>query len=283
MTTPAMTTASSPVPPQAPLAGGAEPAFPDTYRSEMTKIRTLRSAFWSFFAAVLVVLGLGILISAIAGSNNNGINGPDDFFQIITGSWALGQFAFMVLGIMAVTNEYATGLISNTLLATPQRWRVLLAKVAAFVTVTFVLAELISFINFFIGHAILSADHFVPNNGITGPSVLRGVIGCGLEATLVGLMGMGIGSILKNTAGSIVSGVAILLVLPGLAHILPTSVWHPILEYWPTEAGAQLLNLHKQSFSNGPALTAWWGSLDMTAFVVVLLVLGGWIMNRRDV
>lgn len=258
-------------------AASEGPNFSDSFRSELTKMRTLRSAFWSYLAAIIVVLGLGVLVTSVA-QNSIGGNGPNDFFDLIEGSWSLGQIAFMVLGILAVTNEYSTGLISNTFLATPRRPRVLAAKVTSFVAVTLVVAEVMAFANFFIGYAILKSRHWEPILGIGGPHVLRAVIGTGLYATFIGLMGMGLGTVLRHTAGSIVAGIALLLVLPGLAHTLPENVWHSVLEYWPTEAGSQFVMLHKQFY----ALSPWWGLLVFIAFIVALLSFGGWLMNRRD-
>ena len=253
------------------------PSLGDTIKSELTKMRTLRSAFWSYIAAVVIVIGIQVLITSLAQISNP--NAPDDFYNVISGSWALGQIAFMVLGILAVTNEYATGLMANTFLATPKRPRVLLAKFISFTALTLVIAEIMAFANFLIGHAILNARGWQPILGIGGHNVLRSVIGSGVYATLIGLMGMGLGTLLRHTAGAIVLGVALLLVLPGLAHTLPTNVWHSILEYWPTEAGSQFAMLHKQFY----ALSALPGLLVMVAFVAALLVVGGWLMNRRDV
>jgi hypothetical protein len=257
--------------------GGEGPNFSDTFQSELTKMRTLRSAFWSYLSAIIVVLGLCVLVTSLA-DNTIGTNGPDDFYNLIGGSWSLGQIAFMVLGILAITNEYSTSLISNTFLATPKRPRVLAAKVASFVAVTLLVAEVMAFANFFIGYSILKGRHWEPILGIGGPHVLRAVIGTGLYATLIGLMGLGLGTVLRHTAGSIVAGIALLLVLPGLAHTLPQNVWQSVLEYWPTEAGSQFVMLHKQSY----ALDPWWGLLVLVAFIIALLSLGGWLMNRRD-
>lgn len=260
--------------------GGASqapaPTLADTIKSELTKIRTLRSAFWSYVAAVVVVIGIEVLITSLARVSNP--NGPDGWYNIITGSWDLGQIAFMVLGIMAVTNEYSTGLVANTFLATPKRPRVLVAKVVSFTAVTLVIAEVMTFANFFIGHAILNARGWQPIMGIGGSQVLRAVIGTGIFATLIGLMGMGLGTLLRHTAGAIVAGIALLLVLPGLAHTLPTNIWHSILEYWPTEAGSQFVMLHHRYY----ALTAWPGLAVLVAFVAALLLAGGWLLNRRD-
>lgn len=267
----------TPVPNAPPL--GAGPRLGDTIRSEVTKFRSLRSFFWSFLVAVVIVVGLGALFSFFASQRSPANNGPNDFFTLITASWHLGEFAFLVLGVMAVTNEYATGLVTNTYLATPKRLRVLLAKLISFTVIVLVIAELMSFVSFFIDHAILSAGGFEPILGISGHNVLRAVIGTGVEATLVGIMGMGLGALLRNTAAGIVGGVVVLLVLPAVIAIaLPNSLEQPILKYWPTQAGGQIEVLIKGAHE----LTAGWGLADMTGFVVLLLLLGGWLISHQD-
>lgn len=262
------------------VAEPGQPSLVDTVKSELTKIRTLRSAFWSYIAAVVIVVGLGELICSLVPSTSSSY-GPYDYYNISTGTWGLGQLAFMVLGVMAVTNEYATGLLGNTYLATPRRLRVLAAKLISFSALTIIIAEIMAFVQWAIAYTILDARHFspFPGGGMFGaPNILRAVIGTGVYATLVGLMGMGLGTILRHTAGSIVAAVAILLVLPGLTHLLPQNIWHTILEFWPTEVGSNFANVHWPYYELSP----WLGLLDMVIFVAVLLGIGGWLMNRRD-
>jgi ABC-2 type transport system permease protein len=254
----------------APSAG--PPRMAAVFRSELTKLRTLRATMWSLLAAVVIVLGLAAII-CFANNNSNG-----DFLDYVNGSWALGQFAFLVLGVMTVSNEYSNGLITNSFLATPKRWRFLVAKILAFGLITIVITEVMSFANFFMGHAILASGTFYPIEGLGGHNVLRAVIGTGVYATLVGLTGMGLGALLRNTAAAIAVGVALLLILPGIVHILPTSDWHAILKFWPTEEGSEILGLRPDSWAFG----AWWGMAYMVGFVAVLLSAAGALMTRRD-
>ena len=89
----------------------------------------------------------------------------------------------------------------------------------------------------------------------------------GIYVTLVGLLGLGTGALLRNTAGSIVACVAFLFILPGILSALPNSWSNPIGEYWPTEAGRRIITL-----DHGPnTLSAWWGTADLALFIVVLI------------
>lgn len=258
----------------------APPGFPDTARSEWTKMRTLRSTPITLVVTAFIVIGLSALIT-LAVVSNPGHSGSDARrhpLTIIQSGWGLGLLAFEVLGVLVVTNEYSSGMISATLLATPKRLRVLLAKVLVFTLVVFVVAEVMSFANFFVGHAVVSAYPPFPNVALNGHNVLRAVIGQGLDAALVGLIGLAIGAILRHTAGAITASVAVLFVLPLVLMALPTSWEQPVEEYWPTEAGSQLEQLTRQPH----ALTAWWGTGDLALFVLVLLVLAGFALVKRD-
>ncbi len=263
-----------------PSGPSRPPGFPDTVRSEWTKMRTLRSTPITLAVTALLVIGLSALIT-LAVVSNPGHSGNDARrhpLTIIQAGWGLGLLAFEVLGVLVVTNEYSSGLIAETFLATPRRLRVLLAKVVVFVVLVFFVAEVMSFVNFFVGRAVISAYPPFPNLALTDHNVLRAVIGEGIDAALVGLIGLAIGAILRHTAGAITASVAVLFVLPLVLMALPTSWEQPVEEYWPTEAGSQLEEVTRQAH----ALTAWWGTGDLALFVLVLLFGAGFALVKRD-
>ena len=260
----------------------APPSLVDTMRSEWTKLKTLRSTPVTLAIAAVLVIGLSALASFLIAANESSelqhhgsLPTP---LQTIQGGWSVGLLAFMVLGVLAVSNEYSSTLIGVTLLATPKRSRLLLAKVIVFSVSMFVIAEVMSFINFFVGHTIISAYPAFPNVSLTSHLVLRVVIGMGIYVTLVGLLGLGTAALLRNTAGSIVACVAFLFILPGILSALPNSWSNPIGEYWPTEAGRRLITL-----DHGPnTLSAWWGTADLALFIVVLLLIADYALAKRD-
>ena len=167
---------------------------------------------------------------------------------------------------------------SADLLATPKRLRLLSAKAAVFAVMAVVSGEVVSFVNFFVSRAIASGYALFPDPAIGDHNVLRAVIGMGLDAGLAGLMGLGLGTLLRSTAWSITTAVAITFVLPLIFSFLPSSWSNPILEYWPTEAGSQLEEVNRQAH----ALTAWWGTGDLALFVFLLLALAGYLLVKRD-
>ena len=257
------------------------PGLRDTMRSEWTKLKTLRSTLVTLAIAAVLVIGLSALLSLVIAANQSSETKHGSHPTALSGfqgGWGIGGLAFMVLGVLAISNEYSSGLIGVSLLATPRRARLLIAKVLVFSLSMFVVAEVMSFIDFFICHAIISAYPSFPNVSLTTHLVLRVVTGMGIFVTLIGLLGLGAGALLRNTAGSIVACVAFIFVLPGILSALPDSWSNPIGEYWPTGAGERLTEL-----THGPnTLSAWWGTAEFGLFIAVLLLLAGYALSKRN-
>jgi ABC-2 type transport system permease protein len=253
--------------------------FADVLRSEWTKLRTIRSTYWCLIIAAVLGIGLGALISGVTASHyasNPSLHpnwNPTDRSQQ---SLAIAQFVFAILGVMVVTGEYSTGMIRTSLAAVPRRGRMLAAKAVVFTAVTLIAGEVISFVTFFVGQALISGE--APSASIGDHEVLRAVVGAGLYLALLALMGSALGWLLRHTAAAIGTGVAILLVLPGIANALPTSWSQPIEKYWPTNAGQQIAIVARGSHT----LTPWLGLGLMVLFVAVVLGAAAIVLQRRD-
>jgi ABC-type transport system involved in multi-copper enzyme maturation permease subunit len=114
---------------------------------------------------------------------------------------SFAQLAIGVLGVLVINAEYSTGMIRATLSAVPKRLPVLWGKAVVFGAVAFAVSLPAVFIVFFIGQAILSGQHI--NIGITHPGVIRALFGAALYLTVMGLLGLGLGAIVRSTAGGI--------------------------------------------------------------------------------
>src|SRR5450432_1787515 len=126
-------------------------------KSEWIKLRSLRSTFWSFLTASAFIIGLGLLFSSVEAhnmGNANFVRGFDPTQVSLRGAY-LAQLAIGVLGVMAVTGEYSTGMIRATMSAVPRRLPVLWAKLAVFAAAVFVAMLVSSLIAFEIGQAAL--------------------------------------------------------------------------------------------------------------------------------
>src|SRR5207253_11049579 len=141
----------------------------------------------------------------------------------------LAQLAIGVLGVLVITAEYSTGMIRASMTAAPKRLPVLWGKAVVFAAVCLTLMIPSAVIAFFVGQSILSTQHI--QIGFSHAGVARAVIGAGLYLTVVGLFGLGLGAIVRNTAGGIALFAGIMFVLPPLLNVLPTSWNHAATPY----------------------------------------------------
>ena len=153
-----------------PTAAPAEGSVvTDLVRSEWAKFRTVRSTYWSLIAAVVAMVGLGALISAVQSAHQVGFDAVSTSLSGVL----LAQLAIGVLGVLFVTSEYSTGMIRTTFSAAPQRRIVIATKAAVFGVVAFVIGTLTSLVTFLVGQAVMSS-HGV---SLSSPGALRSVIG----------------------------------------------------------------------------------------------------------
>jgi hypothetical protein len=257
----------------------------DALRSEWTKLRTVQSTYWSLLVAAVLAIGLGALISAVSANHYStdptihiGWSPTNRSFNSLT----IAQLAFAVLGVTTITSEYSTGMIRTSLAAVPKRARMLGAKSMVFAALTLVVGEVIAFVTFFVGQALISGK--APSATLGQPGVLRAVIGAGLYLVLVALLGTGVGTLLRHAAAGIAVMVAFLFVLPGIAAALPTSWSRPIEKYWPTNAGAQIYSVGHgfDRFGASDVLGPWAGLALMAGFTAFVLVAGFLLLEARD-
>jgi ABC-2 type transport system permease protein len=198
-----------------------------TLRSEFTKIRSVRSTYWSLFLLVVVSLGWGVAFCEGEAAHWSHLSaqaraGLDSTQASVIGVALLGQLVIAVLGALTITSEYSTGMIRTSLTAMPRRGLLFAAKAAVFTTVTLVVAFLASFASFFLGQALLASTH--AGAALTQPGVLRAVTASTLYVAMCGLFAFGLGAILRSTAGAITAALGLLFLVPQLARALP-STW----------------------------------------------------------
>jgi ABC-2 type transport system permease protein len=272
----AVTTLQAPISDPRSAAAYRPARFSDAVRCEWTKIRTLRSTFFTLAATVAFVVGLGALISYEAAAHYSPQNGAWDPTTISLAGLVIGQLTIAVLGVLAITGEYSTGMVRTSLAAVPRRGRLLAAKAAVFGAVAVVTGELVSWVAFFVGQILISGHQ--PTASLGQPDVARAVTGGGLYIALIGLMAVATGTILRHTAAAITTVIAVLFVLPGVLEALPASWRLPVEKYWPTRAGAQIFVVAR----GANTLPAWVGFGELALLVAVLFALGYYLLQRRD-
>lgn len=271
---------SSPVLERPEQPGSYRPAsVRDVSRSEWVKLTSVRSTWITLGVTILLGVGVGTLISNLAASrysSDQHLKLTWDPTSVSFRALVIAQLAIAVLGTLVITSEYGTGLIRTSLAAVPVRRRFLAAKAAVFGAVALVVGEVTAFAAFLLGQAAIGSS--APHATLSQPGVLRAVIGAGLYLAAIGLLSVGIGTLVRNTAAGISAVVALLFVLPGLVQALPSSWSNPITEWWPTQAGSQVFALRSAAHTLSP----WSGFGVLIAFVVVVFGFAQWILVRRD-
>jgi ABC-2 type transport system permease protein len=251
-----------------------------TLRSEFTKLRSVRSTYWTLL--VLIAAGIGFSIADCAGTAAHWAPPQviDATQDSVAGLALLGQLIIVVLGTLAITSEYSTGMIRTSLTVMPRRGVLYGAKAAVFSVIALVIAMLTSFAAFFIGQALLSGTHQAAT--LSQPGVLRAVIIVGLFVALCGLFAYGLGAILRHTAGAMTTAYGLLFLLPQLAKALPNSWYADVVRWLP---GGDALNVFTATTPghNNPDFFSAWGELAVFAgYTVILLAVGAVLFRKRD-
>ncbi len=284
-----MSVVTAPPPPR-PLTTGPPPIPPGRYtlagalRSEWTKLRSVRSTTWSLVATAVLTIAIGILATGTEAPRwahaNPGNRLAFDPTSLSLAGFLFGQLAIGVLGVLVVSAEYSTGTIRATFGAMPHRNLVLVAKVAVFSAVAFVLGEILSFASFFIGQAILSGS--TPTATLSQPGVLRAVVGGGLFLTVLGLFALGLGTIIRHSAGAITAFVAIFFVIPLIVEALPAAIKDAVGKYLPDNIGATMTTVKQGFRTDVPTFSPWVSFGLLCAYAAAALIVGGVLLARRD-
>ena len=280
-----------------------------TIRSEFTKLRSVRSTYWTIAAMVIVSVGFAAIAGFAIAQNlhNNPANkaGMDATQASLGGFFELGQLIIAVLGALTITSEYSTGMIRTSLTAMPRRGTVYAAKLLVFTTVTLVVSLITSFIAFFVGQAAMSGSGVsaslfhsitIPANAVqNGPAgnvtfsgtivispgtVLTAIIGTALFVTVVALIAFGLGTIIRHSAGAITAAIGLLFVLPIIVQLLPDTWRWDIVRFFPDAAGRVLSVTVGQ---HNPHLWSAWPQFGVTlVYAAVLVGIGAYLFRRRD-
>jgi len=249
--------------------------------SEWTKFVSLRSTLWSLGVGVLLTIAFPIVFAAVTGSHWSHMSASDRAgrhpLDIALAGVNVAQLAIAVLGVLVITGEYSTGMIRSTLIAVPKRLPVLWAKLAVHAVVSFVLLVPSVLIGFFASQAILSRHHILQIS-FGAPGVARSLLGGAVYVMLVGIFALGIGAIVRSTAGGIATFAGIFFVIPPLMNILPASWNDAISKYLPSEAGRQLFSLQQGAHSLSPL----WGGLLLLGYCAAAIAAAAVLFVRRD-
>jgi ABC-type transport system involved in multi-copper enzyme maturation permease subunit len=284
--------------------------------SEFTKIRSVRSTYWTIAALLIISIGAAALVGVGIANNIQhqpwNKAGTDATQSVLIPFFELGQLIIAVIGAMTITAEYSTGMVRTSLTAMPRRGTLYLGKLIVLTSVTLVFSLLTSFIAYFVGQAALSGSGVAtslfhsttipagvmmsppaggPGNGppnyvfqgtdlITSGHVLTAVVGTALFVTVVAMIAFALGAIIRHTAGAITSVIGLMFVLPIIVQILPDNWRWDIMRFFPDAAGRML----SVTVGNGNEhlWSAWPQFLVTIVYAVVLLLAGAYLFRKRD-
>jgi len=169
--------------------------------AEWIKLRSLRSTWYSLLATVVIIVGLGTLFSSLRAHRFGQEDrfGFDPTLVSLRGVF-LAQLAIGVLGVLVITGEYSTGMIRSSLAAVPHRTAVLIAKALVFAVIAFIVTQTAAFAAFLLGQQALASTH--RQASLSTPGAERAILGAGLYLTLIGLFAVGLGFLIRSTAGA---------------------------------------------------------------------------------
>jgi len=244
-----------------------------TMRAEWTKLVSLRSTRWT-----LVITAVGTFLVTYLATHGalhhskSWYQGFDPTNQSLAGL-AIGSLALGVLGILAISGEYGSGTIRSSLGAMPRRSVLLSAKVLVVGLGTLVIGEVLSFVSFFEGQAVLRGG--APTASLGQPGVLRAVALSGVFLALFALLGLGIGTVIRHTAGAIAAFAGITFLVP----ILFNSISHGVARLAPELIFANSIAAVDRQ---GNAVSVTIGVVLMLAYCATALGLGTLLLDRRD-
>lgn len=255
-----------------------------TLRSELTKISSVRSTYWTLLA--LVVAGIASGAAYCASEAARWTQAPaadkaafDPAQSSVTGLILFGQLIIVVLGALAITSEYSTGMIRTSLTVMPRRGTLYGAKAAVLAAVTLVVTLPASFAAFFLGQALLTSTH--TQASLSHPAVARAVIGSALYVTLCGLFAFALGGLLRHTAGAITAAFGLIFLLPQLAKALPTA-WYQDAERWLPGGSITVAMTGTKSLAGQHLFSAGGEFAVFGGYTAILLIAGAVLFFRRD-
>ena len=248
-------------------------------RAEWTKLAALRSTWWCALLAVVLIVGLG---AAIAGSGTpyrvSAGNSAAGGVTISLAGVLFAQLVLGVLGVLAFSGEYATGMIRATLAVVPSRLPVLRAKLIVLAGLVLPVSLLAAAAEFVVATA-LESSRGGSAISLTDPGVLREVAGASLYLTVTAVIGLALGALLRRTAAGLSVFAAVFLVVPLVAAYLPHSI-SGFAPYLPSNAGGTIWGAGK--LFGGHQLAPWAGFAVLCGYAAALTAAAAWRLRRHD-
>ncbi|HET7415503.1 MAG TPA: ABC transporter permease [Arthrobacter sp.] len=252
--------------------------FGRVVHSEWIKLRSLRSTIILLLCTVTVMGGLAMLGAwgmTSAAADGQPV-GPGAIETMPSGGLTFGQLVIGALAVLLISSEYATGMIRSTMIAVPSRLPAFFAKAVVMSAVAYLIGVGSAFASYFAIQPILATEKL---DFAFDRAILGSILCAGLYLVFVTLMGLGLGALLRNSAGSIVTLTALLMVLPTALSMIPGDFAADVAKYLPSNAGTQLTATRIAD----EALTQLQGGLVMALWAIVPFIIATVLIKKRDV
>ena len=196
-------------------AGNGGVTFARVLRSEWIKMTTLRSTLWSFALVVLASAGLAFLMAISYSTYGETMPAEQQRSTVVTAvtfGTFFGQLIIAVLGVLVISGEYATGMIKSTLTAVPRRLPALFAKTVVLFVTSFGVGLASALCSYAIVAPILSGEGI--RASLTEPDVFMPLLASAFYLAIVAVFALGLGTIIRSSAGGIAAAVGLILILP---------------------------------------------------------------------
>lgn len=244
-------------------------------RAEFTKLRTTQVWFWLLLAAVAVTVLL--VVGQLA--PHDSLHTREDVYDVFTSSGSAYVVVF-VLGVLGVTTEFRYQTITPTVLTTPSRWTLITAKLISYALIGALYALVCVLVQIAVALPWISAKGI--DISLTSPHVPRALLGVFVVVALFGVVGLGVGALLRNQIVAVTVGVIFLLVINNVLLAIPKVKY--VFPYTPVGGVDSIFTIVRQSDYNGVTLLSGYGG-----FVVLLLwalvpaLLGAGLTMNRDI
>lgn len=273
----------------APTSGRAEPAarqnngtgltFLRAVHAEWLKLTSLRSSYIILTIALLGMVGIGLLstfaVTAIASGfvaidTEQGGAGQQSLVEefgvmareVPASGIIIAQFLIASLAVIQIGSEYGTRMITTTLTAVPRRITAVLAKTLVIAGTAFVVGVVGALISYAIAQPLLEPHGL--SYALTADGVIPSILSTGAYLALVAVLGLGVGALLRNNAGGIVTTLGILTVLPLIVAILSglNDFVKDLSDFLPASAGMDMVAIrtaqdHLTQVQAGLVVLAW--------------------------
>jgi len=252
-------------------------------RAEWIKLRTLPGTGWLLLGVVAVTVVIGAALSASVACSPAAACHVDVTKLSLTGTY-LGQAVVAIVAVLAVSGEYATGMIRITLAAMPRRTTVLAAKAAVVTAATLAAGVPAVLGSVLAGRLILPGHGYTPAHGypelsLANGTVLRAATGTVLYLALIALLSLGIATAVRDAAVAIGVVLGLLYLFPILTQVASGSAARRLEQIGPMTAG---LEIQASTGLSHLPIAPWPGLAVLAAWAAAALLAGALLLHRRD-